>query len=52
MSIGKRIFELRTKANLTQLKLVENINVTDKAVSKWERDFGEPNKLTLDFTLY
>ena len=47
MSIGKRILELRTKAGLTQLELAERLYVTDKAVSKWERDGGEPNTQAL-----
>jgi transcriptional regulator with XRE-family HTH domain/NACalpha-BTF3-like transcription factor len=47
MSIGKRILELRTKAGLTQLELAERLYVTDKAVSKWERDAGDPNTQAL-----
>ena len=47
MSIGKRILELRTKAGLTQLELAERLYVSDKAVSKWERDGGEPNTQAL-----
>ena len=47
MSIGKRILELRTKAGLTQQELAERLYVTDKAVSKWERDGGEPNTQAL-----
>ena len=41
--IGKLIFELRTEKNLTQKELAKKINVTDKAVSKWERGQGCPD---------
>lgn len=47
MTIGKRIYELRTKAKLTQQELADRLFVTDKAVSKWERDGGEPNTQAL-----
>lgn len=43
MSIGKRIAELRNKQGLTQQELADRLYVTDKAVSKWEREGGEPN---------
>lgn len=41
--IGDRIKELRVNKNLTQCELAEKINVTDKAVSKWESGEGSPN---------
>lgn len=34
--IGRFIAELRKEKGLTQKKLVEQLNITDKAVSKWE----------------
>lgn len=34
---GALIRELRQKHGMTQLELAEKINVSDKAVSKWER---------------
>lgn len=34
--VGKFISELRKEKGLTQKELAENLNVTDKAVSKWE----------------
>lgn len=40
---GNFINELRSKLNLTQKALAEKINVTDKAVSKWERGDGFPD---------
>ena len=35
-NIGKRIATLRKKNGWSQMELAEKINVTDKAVSKWE----------------
>lgn len=40
---GNLINFLRTKKNLTQKELAEMINVSDKAVSKWERGDGCPD---------
>lgn len=40
---GKLICALRTKQGLTQKQLAEQINVSDKAVSKWERGDGCPD---------
>ena len=37
VSVGKLINKLRTEKNLTQKQLAEMLNLTDKAVSKWER---------------
>lgn len=34
---GNLIRSLRQKQHMTQLELAEKINVSDKAVSKWER---------------
>ena len=36
-SMGEIISALRKERNMTQRELVEKMNVTDKAVSKWER---------------
>ena len=40
---GKLINYLRTKKGLTQKELAQQINVSDKAVSKWERGDGCPD---------
>lgn len=40
--IGNFISELRKEKGLTQKALAEKLNVTDKAVSKWERGIGYP----------
>ncbi len=36
VKIGKFIAECRKKANLTQMQLAEKLNLTDRAISKWE----------------
>lgn len=40
---GKFIKELRKEKNLTQKELAEKINITDKAISKWERGLSFPD---------
>ena len=40
---GKFISELRKEKNLTQQELAEKLNVTDKAVSRWETGRGLPD---------
>ncbi len=40
---GKFIKELRKEHNLTQKELADKINITDKAVSKWERGLSFPD---------
>lgn len=41
--IGRNIAELRAEAGLTQTRLAELINYSDKAVSKWERGEAVPD---------
>ena len=41
--IAKNLVRLRQKAGLTQLKLAEMLNYSDKAVSKWERGESIPD---------
>ena len=41
-SFGNRIYELRTKAKLSQAELAEQLGVTNKAVSKWENGKSKP----------
>lgn len=43
MKVGAAIKVLRTKKGYTQHALVECLDVTDKAVSKWERGLGVPD---------
>ena len=40
---GAFISELRKERGWTQLELAQKLNVTDKAVSKWERGAGFPD---------
>ncbi len=40
---GKFIFELRKENNLTQKELAEKLNVSDKAISRWETGKGFPD---------
>lgn len=45
--IGSFICSLRKAKGLTQKELAEKLNVTDKAVSKWERGMGYPEITTM-----
>lgn len=45
--IGANIAAYRKRANLTQAGLAEQLNYTDKAVSKWERGESIPDVMTL-----
>lgn len=42
-TLGAMIAELRKQHGMTQLELAEKMGVTDKAVSKWERDLSCPD---------
>ena len=41
--VGKTISFLRKEAGLTQNELAKRLNITDKAVSRWERGCGTPD---------
>ena len=41
---GQFIQSLRKEKGWTQLELAEKLHVTDKAVSKWERGAGFPER--------
>lgn len=41
--IGKFIQEQRKKNNLTQAGLAEKLNITDRAISKWENGRSMPD---------
>ena len=45
---GQFIAEIRKEKKMTQAELAEKINVTDKAVSRWERGLGFPDIQTLE----
>ena len=42
-TFGEMISSLRKEKNMTQNDLAEKMNVTDKAVSKWERNLSCPD---------
>lgn len=42
-SLGEMISSLRKEKGMTQSELAEKMNVTDKAVSKWERNLSCPD---------
>lgn len=46
-SFGTYIAAKRKQFGMTQADLAEKMNVTDKAVSKWERDLSYPDVATL-----
>lgn len=41
--VGKLILRLRREKSLTQAQLAEKMNISDKAISKWERGMGCPD---------
>ena len=42
-TFGAMLASLRKEKGMTQLELAEQMGVTDKAVSKWERDLSFPD---------
>ena len=42
-TLGRMISTLRKEKGMTQLELAEKMGVTDKAVSKWERELSFPD---------
>ena len=46
-SFGATIAALRKQKGMTQLELARQMGVTDKAVSKWERDLSFPDVTSL-----
>ena len=43
VKIGKFIAECRRKKKITQAQLAEKLNITDRAISKWETGKGMPD---------
>ena len=43
IKVGKFITECRKKKNLTQAQLAEKLNITDRAISKWETGKAMPD---------
>ena len=46
-TMGETISALRKEKGMTQLELAEKLHITDKAVSKWERNLSCPDTATL-----
>jgi len=46
-SMGEIISTLRKEKGMTQKELADLLNITDKAVSKWERDLAYPDTQTI-----
>lgn len=46
-SFGNVLYELRSRAGLTQAQLAQSLGVTDKAVSKWEVGAAKPGTETI-----
>lgn len=46
-TFGNMIAALRRENGMTQMELAEKMGVTDKAVSKWERDLSFPDVSSL-----
>ena len=46
-TLGMMISSFRKEKGMTQIELAEKMGVTDKAVSKWERDLACPDVSTL-----
>ena len=42
-NIGEKIKQKRKEKNMTQQELAKKLNITDKAVSKWERNLSYPD---------
>ena len=47
IKIGKFIAECRKKNKLTQMQLAEKLNITDRAISKWENGICMPDVSTI-----
>lgn len=47
LSFGEMVRTLRVEKGMTQLDLARRMGVTDKAVSKWERDLSIPDVASL-----
>ena len=41
--VGDLLYRLRREKNLTQKQVADQLNISDKTVSKWERGLGCPD---------
>ena len=46
-TMGETISTLRKEKGMTQKELADMLSITDKAVSKWERDIACPDTMTI-----
>ncbi len=46
-SMGEIVSTLRKEKGMTQKELADKLNITDKAVSKWERNVAFPDTATI-----
>lgn len=46
-SMGEIISTLRREKSMTQKQIADQLGITDKAVSKWERDIAFPDTATI-----
>ena len=47
MTLGDKIKEERIKKNLSQQQLGRELNVTQQAIGKWEKNLSEPDTTAL-----
>ena len=52
MTLGEKLYTLRTKQNMTQEQLAEKLQVSRQSISKWESDATRPDLGKLNFTMY
>ena len=52
MNLGTKIAKLRKEQNMTQQELANKLNITDKAVSKWERGLSYPDITSISNCFY
>lgn len=49
MTLGEKLYTLRTKQNMTQEQLAEKLQVSRQSISKWESDATRPDLVKLKF---
>ena len=49
MTLGEKLYTLRTKQNMTQEQLAEKLQVSRQSISKWESDATRPDLGKLKF---
>lgn len=49
MTLGEKLYTLRTKQNMTQEQLAEKLQVSRQSISKWESDATRPDLAKLKF---